>query len=132
MRGKGHATGEEAREGGGVVSKAFEPARYYHLEVSRTDGGGGGAAAVEDSGEQQQQQQQQQHLLLLVQSETGVVSMCPTAANVKVKKVDRAASGKPARGVRLVHRPLQEEEKEGRALKLMKAGVEEEAVECLR
>ena len=140
MRGKGHATVEEAREGGGVVSKAFEPARYYQLEVSRTDGGGGGgggaaaaaaAAAVEEGGEQQQQQQQQ-YLLLLVQPETGEVSMCPTVANVKVKKVDRAASGKPARGVRLVHRALGEEEKEGRALKLMKAGVEEEAVESLR
>ena len=88
------------------------------------------AAAVEEGGEQQQQQQQ--YLLLLVQPETGEVSMCPTVANVKVKKVDRAASGKPARGVRLVHRALGEEEKEGRALKLMKAGVEEEAVESLR
>jgi len=45
--------------------------------------------------------------------------------------VDRAAPGKPARGVTLVYRLLQEEEKEGRTLKLMKAGVEEEAVECL-
>jgi hypothetical protein len=59
--------------------------------------------------------------------------MCPTVANVKVKKVDRAASGKPARGVRLVHRPLGEEEEEMRVMRLMKAGLdEEEAIECLK
>ncbi|GAB5036091.1 Hypothetical protein NocV09_03300720 [Nannochloropsis oceanica] len=127
MRGRGHVTAEAARVGGGVVSKAFEPARYYQLEVTRTDGGGGEAAPVEGD------QQQQQYLLLLVQPETGVVSMCPTVANVKVKKVDRAASGKPARGVQLVHRPLGEEEAMGRVMKLMKAGLEEEeAVEYLK
>jgi hypothetical protein len=64
--------------------------------------------------------------LLLVDPEAGEASLCPISAVLKVKKMDRAVSEKPARGVSLVHRPLSEEEEEARRGKLRRVGWEGE------
>ncbi len=119
--------GEGGGGGGGMVCKAYEPARYYKLQVERTQenssfaaGGGVGEKA------------RRVGMLLLVQPESGHVRMCPTLGDVRVKKLDRAASAKPPRGVRLVHRGLNDEEKEAREMKLMRAGVDEEAAAEVR
>lgn len=122
-RGQGHASVGEAREGGGFICKRFEPVRYYHLEVGRADGRGGvgGPEGAQGRGTLPQQQ-----VLLLVDPEAGGASLCPISAVLKVKKMDRAVSEKPARGVSLVHRPLSEEEEEARRGKLRRVGWEGE------
>lgn len=117
---RGPRQDETATGVGGLYSEEFAPARYYDLVVERVGPAAGVAedAAAASSG--------QQHLLLMVEPGGGV-SMCPTLGNVRLKKPSRAMGAKPAKGVRLRHRPLAEEEKERRELKLINAGIDDEA-----
>ena len=135
MRGESKKEGEEGTnaDGGGMVSKDYQPARYYDLVVERGDERAAAAAAAAASGVTPSSSTGAlQQLLLLVDSEGGKVSMCPTAGNVKVKKLSRATGAKPVRGVKLTHRGLNDEEKEKREERLMAEGVDEEAAAVVR
>ncbi len=110
---------------GGLYTEAYAPVRYYDLVVERLGVGAGAGAGAEQVEAASAASGQQQLLLLLEPG--GRVSMCPTLGNVRLKKPSRASGARPPRGVKLRHRALAEEEKERRELKLMNAGIDDEA-----